>query len=148
MVMQLKTNGSKADIACLSLIPMSEIMRSGKVWLTEGELKGTLRAVLAQDEKEPASIRVITSKNRQDVTFTIPNLKNKEGGVLTADKLDLKVVKIWYQNGNGWHSYFQDIGLRLIPELLVYDENLIKVDTKKEANYARIREDKGERYQW
>jgi hypothetical protein len=145
---QLKANGSKADIAWFSVIPMSDIMRNGDVWPTDGELNGTLRVVLAQDEYEPASFQLFSFKNRKNVTFTIPNLKNKEGDVLTADKLDLKVVKIWYQNGNGWHSYFQDIGLRLIPELLVYDENLIKVDTKKEANYARIREDKGERYQW
>ena len=37
-------------------------------------------------------------------------------------------VLVWYQNGNAWNSYFADPGLTLVPELLVHDENLIRVD--------------------
>ena len=47
-------------------------------------------------------------------------------------------MKVWYQNRNGWFSYFGDTGFKLCPELLVNDEDLIRVDTKTEANYARL----------
>ncbi|MBR2000138.1 MAG: hypothetical protein IJ992_06455, partial [Lentisphaeria bacterium] len=54
-----------------------------------------------------------------------------------------------YQNGNGWYSYFQDPGLKLCPELLLNDEDLIKVDTKKVGNYARLTEADGTvTYRW
>ncbi len=144
----LKESGTKTDIVWFSVVPMSDIMRAGDVWPTDGELNGTLRVVLAQDEYEPASFQLFSFKDRKNVTFSVPDLKSGDGAVLSADKLDLKVVKIWYQNGNRWHSYFQDTGLRLIPELLLKDENLIKVDTQKVANYARIHEGKKDWHQW
>ena len=52
-------------------------------------------------------------------------------------------MKVWYQNGNGWYSYFQDVGKRLCPELLLNDEDLIRVDEKTEDNYARLTEKDG-----
>jgi len=50
----------------------------------------------------------------------------------------LKVIKVWYQNGNGWYSYFGDTELKLTPELLLNDEDLIQVDTRQVQNYARL----------
>jgi hypothetical protein len=145
---QLKERGERGDLVWFSVTPMSDLMRLANTWPTDGRLNTPLRVILAQDEFEPTSFQLFSFKNRKDVTFVIPDLKSESGAVLKAEHLDLKVVKIWYQNGNRWHSYFQDPGLRLVPELLLNDENLIRVDTKKEGNYARIRTDKGDRFEW
>ncbi len=144
----LKENNQTADLVHFTVFPMSDIMRLGDVYPEDGRLNGSIRIVLAQDEYEPGSFQLFSFKDRKNVTFTVSDLKSKDGAVLPAKNLDLKVVKIWYQNGNRWHSYFQDIGLRLTPELLLNDENLVKVDTKEVANYARIKTDKGERFEW
>ncbi len=145
---QLLNSRTKQDIVHFVVAPMSDLMRLADVYPQDGLLNAPVRVLLAQDEYEPGSFQLFSFRDRNNITFHIPDLLSKEGATLTADKLDLKVVKIWYQNGNRWHSYFQDIGLRLTPELLLKDENLIQVDTKKEANYARIRTDKGDRHEW
>jgi hypothetical protein len=144
----LKPSEGRADITWFAVPPMSDLMRLADVWPVDGEWQEPLRVILAQDEFEPASFQLFSLRDRQQVTFAIPDLKSEKGEVLSADKLDLKVVKIWYQNGNRWHSYMQDIDMRLVPELLLNDENLIRVDTKEEANYARIQSTEGDRYEW
>lgn len=118
--------------------PMSEIMRLEDVFPADGKFNSTLRAVAARGEYEPVSFQLFSLKDRKDVTLAASGLRSKEGSAIPAENVDLKVVKIWYQNGNRWNSYFTDVGLRLSPELLLKDENMIRVDTKQTANYARI----------
>jgi hypothetical protein len=144
----LREKNQKSDLVHFAVPAMSEIQRLGDIWPQDGLFNEPVRVVLAQDEYEPGSFQLFSFKDRKNITFDISDLKNAKGGVLPASNLDLKVVKIWYQNGNGWNSYFQDIGLRLTPELLLKDENMVLVDTKKEQNYARILTDKGVRYEW
>jgi hypothetical protein len=59
-------------------------------------------------------------------------------------------VKVWFQNGNGWTSYFDDVGLKLVPELLLHDEGLIRVTKEKggPANHARVRKDGKDTWVW
>ena len=71
--------------------------------------------------------------------FSVGPLKTKDGAQFPAADLDLRLVKVWYQNRNAWFNYFGDTGFKLVPELLLLDdEDLIRVDESKEANYARI----------
>jgi hypothetical protein len=144
----LRAAPSGTDLTHYVVPAMSDVMRLGDVYPEDGEWNESVGVVLAQDEYEPASFQLFSLRDRQHVTFVVPDLRSGEGAVLSADKLDLRVVKIWYQAGNRWHSYFQDIGLRLTPELLLKDEGLIRVDTVKQANHARIRKEQGDRYQW
>jgi len=136
------------EIAFFAVPAMSDTMRLGDVYPEDGRFNGELRVIAALDEYEPASFQLFSMKDRKNVTFGVPDLKSKNGTVLPAKNLDLKVVKIWYQGGNRWVSYFQDVGLRLCPELLLKDENMIKVDTANVANYARIRKDGKDTYEW
>jgi hypothetical protein len=65
--------------------------------------------------------------------------------------VDVKVIKIWYQAGTAWYSYFADsTGRELVPELLLNDENLVKVDMKTKENYLRVDypQPKGPAYVW
>ncbi len=143
-----KDAGITGDVHHFTVAPMSSIMRLGDVYPEDGIYNGTLRTVMAQGEYEPVSFQLFAMNPKKKVTFTLSDLKSKDGGSISKSALDLKVVKIWYQNGNRWMSYFSDVGLRLCPELLLKDENLIRVDTEKVANYARIRNNSKDSYEW
>ncbi len=54
---------------------------------------------------------------------------------LPASAVDLFVVKCWYQDGNAWFTELRDpSGQILIPELLLHDDALVRVDDEKHAN--------------
>ena len=115
---------------------------------TDGEKDGTLRVVACRDEFEPASFVLKSDADLSGVTVSASDLKSAEGAVIPKAKVDLKVIKVWYQDGNAWYSYFNDVGLKLCPELLLNDENLVKVDEQKKANFVRVRYDGKEDYVW
>ena len=118
---------------------MSDEMRLPDRVPQDGEKGGIVRIVAAKDEFEPASFVVRADADLGKVAFALSELKTDDGKAFPAKDLDLKFVKVWYQNKNGWFSYFGDTGgFKLIPELLVNDEDLIRVDTEKVANYARL----------
>lgn len=122
---------------------MSETQYLPDVYPFDGEAGVPLRIVAAQDEYEPGSFVLYPLVSLGKTAFEVGELKMPDGTVFPAADLDLKTVKVWYQNGSGWYSYFLDSGLKLCPELLLNDEDLIKVDTRKTANYARLTEKDG-----
>ena len=129
--------------------PMSETQYLPDAYPFDGEPGKPVRIVAAQNEYEPGSFVVYPLRSFGKVAFAVGDLKTAGGQVFPKAELDLKVIKVWYQNGNGWYSYFQDPGLKLCPELLLNDEDLIKVDTRKVANYARLTEADGAvSYRW
>ena len=113
---------------------LSDVMRVADTYPIDGTVGGTVGATLAQGEFECASFELFAFEDLDGVELKLSGLTGP-GGSLEAD---LRVVKVWLQNGNGWVSYFDDAGLKLVPELLLHDENLIEVDLKREANYARV----------
>ena len=109
-----------------------------------GGLKGDpVRIVAARGEYEPGSFVLVSDADLGKVDFAVSDLKGEGGATIPASETDLATVKVWYQAGNAWFSYFQDTGLKLCPELLLHDEDLIRVDTEKVANYARLTEKDG-----
>lgn len=126
-------------IAWFNVPALSDCMRLADTFPEDGEFGGTLRAVMAQGEFEPVSFELFAFDNMKDVQLSVSDLVGPGGARIGKDALDLRVVKIWFQNGNAWVSYFDDPGLKLCPELLLHDENMIKVDLKQEANYARVK---------
>ena len=109
-----------------------------------GGLKGEpVRIVAAKGEYEPGSFVVTSDRNLGKVDFIVSDMKGENGATIPASAFDLTTVKVWYQVGNAWYSYFQDTGFTLCPELLLHDEDLVRVDEKKVANYARLTEKDG-----
>ena len=102
--------------------PMSDVQRLEDVYPIDGEASEPVRICAAKDEFEPGSFLVYPLADLGKVTFTLTPFKTDDGKVFPADKLDLKVVKVWYQNKNGWYSYFGDTDFKLCPELLLHDE--------------------------
>ena len=139
---------SDAPVTWYAVPAMSDVRRMPDTYPQDGRARGELRVVAARTEFEPASFQLYSLESRQGVELSVSDLKTENGEVLPAKQVDLKVVKVWFQNGNAWISYFQDVGLALVPELLVHDENLIKVDLEQVANYARLKDAAGERHVW
>ena len=105
--------------------------------------------VAARGEYEGGSFVLRADADYGKLAFRTGDLKNERGDVFPASELDLTTVKVWYQNSNAWISYFQDPRLVLCPELLLHDEDLVRVDTEKKANYARLTEKDGSvSYRW
>ena len=125
--------------------PMSEIQRLPDVYPSDGTPNGTVRIVMAKDEYEPGSFLLYPRQDLGKVQLSLSTFKTSDGKVFPKENLDLKFVKVWYQNRNAWFSYFGDTGFKLCPELLVNDEDLIRVDTKNEANYARLVDKNGKK---
>ena len=72
-----------------------------------------------------------------------------DAGPIPASAVDIKVVKCWYQSGSAWHNQKQDKSKRvLVPELLLNDETLVKVDREKQENYVKLRFPEGDKYVW
>lgn len=128
---------------------MSELQRLPDAYPLDGRAGAPVRIIAAGDEYEPGSFVVYPFADLGKVTFTLTPFKAADGKTFPADALDLKVIKVWHQNGNAWYSYFGDTGLKLTPELLLNDEDLIKVDAKEEQNYARVTAKDGtSAYRW
>jgi len=129
--------------------PMSEVQYLPDAYPVDGQFKAPVRIVMAQDEYEPGSFLLYAFEDLGRTKLTLTPFKTADGKVFPASDLDLKVIKVWYQNGNGWYSYFGDTGLKLVPELLMNDEDLIKVDTENVRNWARLTEKNGSvSYTW
>ena len=128
--------------------PMSSLQRLPDIYPEDGVAGGTVRIVAAKDEYEPGSFLVYPLRDLGKAQLSLTPFRTADGKVFPAADLDLKVVKVWYQNGNAWYSYFGDTGTKLVPELLLHDENLIRVDEAKKANYARLTPPGGKASEW
>jgi len=123
--------------------PMSETRYMPDQIPSDGREGAPIGIIAAKGEYEPGSFILRSDADLGKVTFELSDLKTKNGKVFPKSKLDLKTVKVWWQCGNAWFSYFADKGRKLCPELLLNDEDLVKVDLEKECNYARTTEKDG-----
>lgn len=145
----VKSSSAKNDDLVFYSVPaMSELQRLPDAYPLDGKVSAPVRIIAAGDEYEPGSFVVYPFSDLGKVKLTLSDFKASDGRVFPKGNLDLKVIKVWYQNGNGWYSYFGDVGLKLTPELLLNDEDIIKVDTKEVANYAREKTPSGYLYRW
>lgn len=117
---------------------MSNNRRNLYSYPEDGMLGGTLSFIQAQGEFESGSFVIYPYADAKSVTLKVSDLKGKNG-VIPAANIDVRIVKIWVQTGLSWYSYFSDAGGRtLCPELLLKDENLVKVDREKMHNLLRV----------
>ena len=100
-----------------------------------------LRVVAALGEYEPISF-VIRSK--QDVLGLKPvcttDLRS-ENGTISSENIDIRLVKCWYQGCVDSIHYKHcpsRAGRYLVPELLLKDDRLLKVDRIEKVNWLRV----------
>lgn len=128
--------------------PLSSIKRLPEHIPDDGKLNGELRIIAAKGEFEPASFMIFARRNINDLRLEVSSLHGP-AGTIAQSNLDLRVVKCWYQAGTAWSSYFADPSKKeLVPELLLHDEKLIKVDYNTRDNYLRVDYPGKSEYRW
>lgn len=72
------------------------------------------------------------------------------GGTISPKAIDVRLVKYWYQSAKGSISREWKFGVIpqsfLLPELLVHDDTLVKVNTRKKINYLKVTGQNGKSY--
>ena len=137
------TNAPAAPFLYYAVPAMSDNQRLPDLYPFDGQPGAKVRITAAGGEYEPGAFLVYPLSDLGKTRFSLTPFRTKDGAAFPAENLDLTVVKVWYQNRNGWYSYFGDTGFKLCPELLLHDEDLIRVDEARQANYARVTGDDG-----
>ena len=111
----------------------------------EEKPKITLKA--CRGEFEPASFVVRANKKISELKPVCSNLQNKNSKI-SSEHIDIKIVKCWYQAGGAWNSHLIDHKKEavLVPELLVNDQKLIKIDSSTKNNYIKLKNELSEEY--
>ena len=132
-----KTVRNSSPIVHYTVPPLSNNKRTALFYPEDGIPDGTLQGVAARGEFIPLSLVLYSFEDIESVQIKISDLSGKTASI-PSDRIDAAVVKIWVQSGCAWYSYFADAGGRtLIPELLLHDEKMVKVDTDAMENYVR-----------
>lgn len=144
-----------APFFCYVVPAISPVRRMPDALPPDGVMDNKIRIVGAMGEFVPASFLVAPLKDISKLELKASALRpaGKEGGSrrseIPAENVSVKVVKCWWQHGTAWHGYHQDKCRReLVPELLLNDDTLIKVDLEDEEHYLRVDYPDGPRYVW
>ncbi len=85
-------------------------------------------------EYESASFVVLPLSDLTGVIVRSSALRAADGSTIAPEAIDVKIVKAWYQAGSGIHDLSDRI---LVPELLLNDSELVRVDHEQQQNYLR-----------
>ena len=98
----------------------------------------------ARDEYEPASFAVYAlqplKKVKVTVTMLEPSGKPTRAATARSPSVDVRVVKCWYQSG-GQRANPRNRLLK--PELLLNDDDLVRVDYEKQENFLKLVNESG-----
>jgi hypothetical protein len=139
---------AKAQLVAWGVPAISSIKRMPDTVPADGVAGKMIPAVAARGEYSPLSFVVAPLKDIAKLEVRATDLKS--GRHTISDKqVDVKIIKVWYQTGTAWHSYFADPTHRvLVPELLLNDDDLIRVDHQTKDNYLRVDYPSGSKYVW
>jgi len=92
----------------------------------------------AKGEYEPGSLVVRAKRDIDDIEIKVSDFI-KGDHVIHSDNVEIKYVKAWYQANTAWKGIRKTDNKRfLVPELLLNDDELLKIDYKNKINYAKI----------
>lgn len=141
----------RGDIATTPLVVYSTRPVTSTMVLPDSvELPGRIATCVelaaCRGEYEPASLVLWSPEPVAGLLPRVTDLRGL-GGVIPAASIDLRYVKCWYQAGTAWYGVGQDLSRKvLIPELLVKDDTLVRVDREAQHNYLKLSFPEGPRY--
>ncbi len=101
------------------------------------EASRVLSMQACRGEYEPASFVAYSLDDTVRLEVKVSDLK-RPAGVIPADAVDVRAVKCWYQSGKSGRFPINK-GLRaLTPELLLKDDDLVRVDYENKENFVRL----------
>lgn len=96
--------------------------------------EGGLDAVGAGNSVETLSFVVTSAADIAALSVTCDGLSSSVGKI-APEKIDIVLVKPWYQDGNAWFTELRDPdGRVLVPELVLHNDALVRTDEKSRAN--------------
>lgn len=114
----------------------------------DGSLEARINLIAAQGEFEPASFVLAPLVDTAKLEVKATALTGPKG-TIPVENVDIKIVKCWWQPATAWNSYFNDpSGRELVPDLLLNDDTLIKVDLEKKEHYLRVDYPDGPEHVW
>ncbi|MDD2708883.1 MAG: hypothetical protein PHV34_12935 [Verrucomicrobiae bacterium] len=149
----LKQAAKKGDdgfknICVFILKPTSALQTLPTDPVVPGALGGEINLAAAPGEFEPGSFAVRAASDLAGLKITASPLTCGKASI-PAGNIGIKVVKCWHQSGTAGISTGQDKSRRiLIPELLLNDDSLVKVDLDKKENHLKLSYPDGEKYSW
>lgn len=114
----------------------------------------TLHLSAARGEFEPVSFLIRTGASAAASLKLKPSdlTETESGAVVPAANLDIRLVKVWYQAIDAWNDISKrnpaDFRQKLVPELLLKDDALVRVDEQEGRNYLRLGAAGTFRYEW
>lgn len=106
-----------------------------------GLINGDISLCVSPDEYQAASIVLEAKTDLHKVLLKPGTFKSDDGSSLKNSDIDIRIVKSWYKRhpGEGGRPLAsRDQAGQLTPELLLYNDALIKVDTNTKNNYIMI----------
>jgi len=111
-----------------------------------GEVASKVSLRACAGECEPASLVLWAPEAVTGLAVTAGNLKGP-GGTIPASNVDVKWVKCWFQAGSAPHGISQDRSHKvLVPELLLNDDTLVKVDLEGQHSTLKLSFPEGPKY--
>jgi len=106
-----------------------------------GAIGEVVSCTLTPREYESVSFVLRSIQDLTSVNIEVSDLNHTEtGDIIPASAVDLRVVKCWYQGGTAWADIeFSPVRV-LVPELLLYDDALIRVNHKTKTHEFKVTE--------
>lgn len=150
LILTLEEHGTNLeDCLCYVVRPIVSKMVLPCSSLPSEQLGTTLRLVATPGEYEPASFVLRPLKDVESLTLK-PTPLSGAASIIPAASIDIRGVKCWYQAGTAWYGMRQSKSTKvLVPELLLHDDSLVKVDYENQENYLKYVDASGkEGYLW
>jgi len=97
----------------------------------------SLRIVAAPDQFEAAGFVVYATESLPKLQVSTSELRDLQGKTLAGARVDIRVVKRWYQRNFAFDTDQSDPRTRfIVPELLLHDDALVRV--RDEQNFLRM----------
>lgn len=104
---------------------------------TRGAFTDEARLFLCRTESEALSIVVHAFRPLTVKDVSVSELSEPGGARLKVR--DVSLVKRWFRSGGAWLTYHNDRRCRhLVPDLLLHDDDLVRVDETERRNYLRL----------
>ena len=135
-----------APLVCYAAPAISPEIRLPYALPPDGKLADELPVVAARGQFVAATFVVFPLADVGKLELAVADLAG-QSGALPASCVDARLVKCWIQSGNAWYGYHANRSRRvMVPELLLRDDVLVKVDESAKRDFLRIDYPTGSRY--
>lgn len=137
------------SVSIVRAVENTKILPNEPSLLKDSSSERVLHVTAAPGEYEPASFVVHANRQLEKLTVGCSGLRSANSE-LTSANMDIRIVKPWFQgcvSGDLQYTHCPDGTKRLLmPELLLHDSSLVKVDLGTRTNYLRITDHGADRY--